>query len=80
MLYLWNQVRQHRTTLYCHDLLQAIQSKLSRFLIILQKHVRYEIQTRLQSFLNPTDFILHFPPHSLTSCLSRVGRMSSSAW
>lgn len=43
MLYLWNQVRQHRTTLYCHDLLQAIQSKLSCFLIILQKHVRYEI-------------------------------------
>lgn len=43
MLYLWNQVRQHRTTLYCHDLLQAIQSKLSRFLIILQKYVRYEI-------------------------------------
>lgn len=43
MFYLWNQVRQHRATLHRHDLLQAIQSKLSHFLIILGKRDQYEI-------------------------------------
>lgn len=35
--YLWNQVRQHRSTLHRHDLLQAVQSKLGCLLVILRK-------------------------------------------
>lgn len=38
--YLWDQVRQHGATLHCHDLLQAVQSELSRLLVILRTDVQ----------------------------------------
>lgn len=75
--YLWNQVRQHRATLHRHDLLQAVQSKLSRFLVILRKDSQcFKRQTK--KFRTLCELCLC--SRSLTSCLSRVGRMSSSAW
>lgn len=33
--HLWDQVRQHRATLHCHHLLQAVQSKLCRLRVVL---------------------------------------------
>lgn len=40
MFYLWNQIRQHRATLHSHDLLQTVQSKLGRLLVILTTEIQ----------------------------------------
>lgn len=77
IFYLWNQIRQHRAALYSHDLFQAVQGKLGCLFVILT----IEIQSiKGQDYNISVQLNLSSLFCGLTSCLSRLGRMSSRAW